>query len=270
MKMNNSLIPVILAVAVIGAGIFAFVPIEEASTVHTTGTITMADTSVTSTNMAADSITATIIGPNAIVADSFAANAIGAAEINTDAIDAATFVAAAIGAAEINTAAIGASEIANDAITATVIGPNAIVADSFAAAAIGAAEVNTDAIGASEIAANAITAVQFADAIEPLNTVSQVSTLSPSAAISCTSTDDFLVYWIFGNATDDDTLTVFDGTNSLIFSIQATVTGSGHDGYNGMLGGNAGDTITFTANDDTGTLIVSAVGKNSANTVDCS
>jgi len=40
--MNTKLIPTLLAVTVLVAGIFAFAPIDQASTVHTTGTITTA------------------------------------------------------------------------------------------------------------------------------------------------------------------------------------------------------------------------------------
>ena len=77
--MNKLTIPAILVATVMVAGIFAFMPVQQASTVHTTGATTLGANSIT----------------NAIIAD----NAIGATEIADVAIDAATFAAGAIDAA---------------------------------------------------------------------------------------------------------------------------------------------------------------------------
>ena len=69
--MNKLTIPAILVATVMVAGIFAFMPVQQASTVHTTATITLAN----------DAITAAKIAANAIGADEIAANAITSAEL---------------------------------------------------------------------------------------------------------------------------------------------------------------------------------------------
>ena len=74
--MNKLTIPAILAATVMVAGMFAFMPVQQASTVHTTGTMTLG----------ADSITAARIATDAIGAAEIATDAIGAAEIATSAV----------------------------------------------------------------------------------------------------------------------------------------------------------------------------------------
>jgi hypothetical protein len=105
--MNKITIPALLLGVVMIAGAFAFMPVQEASTVHTGAT----------TTLAADAITAAKIATDSIGAAEIAASAIGAAEIATDAIGAAEIAADAITAAEIAADAIGASELAATAVT---------------------------------------------------------------------------------------------------------------------------------------------------------
>jgi len=74
--MNKLTIPAILVATVMVAGIFAFMPVEQASTVHTSGTITIAN----------DAITAAKIATGAIGADELATDAITSAELEATAI----------------------------------------------------------------------------------------------------------------------------------------------------------------------------------------
>ena len=101
--MNKITIPALLLGVVMIAGAFAFMPVQEASTVHTGAT----------TTLAADAITAAKIATDSIGAAEIAANAIGAAEIGADAITAAKIADNAILAVNIGAAAIGASELAD-------------------------------------------------------------------------------------------------------------------------------------------------------------
>jgi len=75
--MNKLTIPAILAATVLVAGIFAFMPVEQASTVHTTGLFTFG----------AGSITAGTIAIGAVDADALATDAVteitDAAEVQT-------------------------------------------------------------------------------------------------------------------------------------------------------------------------------------------
>jgi len=54
--MNKLTIPTILVATVMVAGIFAFMPVEQASTVHTSGTITIANDAITAAKIATDAI----------------------------------------------------------------------------------------------------------------------------------------------------------------------------------------------------------------------
>jgi len=57
MKLLNKLaIPAILVATVMVAGIFAFIPVQQASTVHTTNTINLAANSVSAAALAADAV----------------------------------------------------------------------------------------------------------------------------------------------------------------------------------------------------------------------
>jgi len=87
--MNKLTIPTILAATVMVAGIFAFMPVEQASTVHTSNTITLAANSISATEIANNAIGATEIADAAIDAATYAASAIDAAAIATDAITSA-------------------------------------------------------------------------------------------------------------------------------------------------------------------------------------
>ncbi|MCH7648731.1 MAG: hypothetical protein IIA83_09010 [Thaumarchaeota archaeon] len=55
--MNKIAIPAILAATVMIAGIFAFMPVEQATTVHTSGTITIANDAITAAKIATDALT---------------------------------------------------------------------------------------------------------------------------------------------------------------------------------------------------------------------
>ena len=114
--MNKITIPALLLGVVMIAGAFAFMPVQEASTVHTGATTTLAADAITAAKIADASITADQIATDAIGALEIAANAIGAAEIADSSIDAATFVAAAVNAAAIATDAIGSDELAATAV----------------------------------------------------------------------------------------------------------------------------------------------------------
>jgi hypothetical protein len=74
--MNNKAIPTLLIATIMIAGAFAFMPVQEASTVHTGAT----------TTLAADAITAAKIADDAILAVNIGAAAIGASEL-ADAVD---------------------------------------------------------------------------------------------------------------------------------------------------------------------------------------
>lgn len=84
--MKAIIIPSILAASVVVAGMFAFIQVERASTVHTTiiasieGDAVLADDSLTAAKIANDAIGATEIADNAIDAGAIAAGAITASE----------------------------------------------------------------------------------------------------------------------------------------------------------------------------------------------
>ena len=91
------MIPAILVATVMVAGIFAFMPVQQASTVHTTGTITIAN----------DAITAAKIADNAITADQLATDAIGVLEL-ADAVEPLSNVLT-VSSADLNAAGLDAS-----------------------------------------------------------------------------------------------------------------------------------------------------------------
>ena len=84
--MNKITIPALLLGVVMIAGAFAFMPVQEASTVHTTSATTLGADAITAAKIADASITADQIGPNAIGASEIAASAIGASELAADAV----------------------------------------------------------------------------------------------------------------------------------------------------------------------------------------
>jgi len=101
--MKKLAIPTILAATIMVAGMFAFMPVEQASTVHTSGT----------TTLATGGIGVGDIADNAITAD--ALDAAGATQIS-DAVDADN-----ISVVGLEANAIGATSIATNAITAAAI-----------------------------------------------------------------------------------------------------------------------------------------------------
>jgi hypothetical protein len=105
--MNKITIPALLLGVVMIAGAFAFMPVQEASTVHTGATTTLAADAITAAKIADDAIIAANLATGALTADAFAA----------DAIIAATLATGAIAADGIATDAIGAAELAADAAT---------------------------------------------------------------------------------------------------------------------------------------------------------
>jgi len=80
--MNKLTIPTILVATVMVAGMFAFIPVEKATTVHTT---------ISAVGFAADSLGVGDIATGAIAADGLATDAV--LEIQTGLIDAAAFAA---------------------------------------------------------------------------------------------------------------------------------------------------------------------------------
>ena len=78
MNMKKYTIPSILAVTVLMAGIFAFMPVEQASTVHTTGTTVavIGAGGIGVGDFATASVTADAIATNAIGSDELAATAV--------------------------------------------------------------------------------------------------------------------------------------------------------------------------------------------------
>jgi len=82
MKMNKLTIPTILAATVMIAGMFAFMPVEQASTVHTT---------ITLAGFAADALGVGDIATGAINADALATDAV--LEIQTMKVDTTSFAA---------------------------------------------------------------------------------------------------------------------------------------------------------------------------------
>ena len=64
--MNKLTIPTILVATVMVAGVFAFMPVEQASTVHTSGTTTLAQANIDSINAASSGVVVTtVIGDGA-------------------------------------------------------------------------------------------------------------------------------------------------------------------------------------------------------------
>jgi len=151
--MKQYTIPAILSLTILIAGVFAFSPVEQASTVHLSSTVTLGT----------DAITSTIIKNGAIGIDEIATDAITSTVFADDAITAAIFAADAITSTIINNGAIGIDEIATDAITSTVFADDGITAAIFAADAITSTIINNGAIGTDEIATDAITSTVFAD-----------------------------------------------------------------------------------------------------------
>jgi hypothetical protein len=134
--MNKITIPALLLGVVMIAGAFAFMPVQEASTVHTGATTTLAADAITAAKIADNAIIAANIATDAIGASEIAANAIGAAEIGADAITAAKIADNAILAVNIATDAIGALEVAdaveplNNVLTAAATDLNAAGLDA--------------------------------------------------------------------------------------------------------------------------------------------
>ena len=266
--MNKFAIPSILAAITIVAGIFAFVPIDQATSVHTTNTMTLA----------ADSVTATAIGTDAIDADAIAASAIGAAEIAAAAITSTTIATDAIGAAEIATAAItstefaddaiGASEIAASAIDADAIGAGAITATTIDAGAISSDEIAASAIGAAEIAANAIGESELAGVVEPLTNIVTEFDSDIAAAdkvVLCSGgTGDGLVQYFAVFGAGEDTLTIDPGTDGagggpqIVITFSTVAGGATAHGANTISGtlGLDGTSITFSAGTATTDVIL--------------
>jgi hypothetical protein len=244
--MNKITIPALLLGVVMIAGAFAFMPVQEASTVHTTSATTLGADAITAAKIADASITADQIGADAIGASEIAASAIGAAEIATDAITAAEIAADAIGASEIAASAIGAAEIATDAIGAAEI----------AADAITAAEIAADAIGASELAATAVTEIQTLQ-------IKSIADLDISTAVSCTSTVAFLVHYSIGDLANSEVVTI-GGTAT---ENDVTITGATASlpaQWGSTIGGAAGQTVTFASGANTADLVVTIVTAASA------
>ena len=89
--MNKITIPALLLGVVMIAGAFAFMPVQEASTVHTGATTTLAADAITAAKIADASITSDQVGPNAIGASELAADAV--IEIQTKRVDTVSFSA---------------------------------------------------------------------------------------------------------------------------------------------------------------------------------
>ena len=89
--MNKITIPALLLGVVMIAGAFAFMPVQEASTVHTGATTTLAADAITAAKIADASITADQVGADAIGASELAADAV--IEIQTKRIDTVSFTA---------------------------------------------------------------------------------------------------------------------------------------------------------------------------------
>ena len=209
--MNKITIPALLLGVVMIAGAFAFMPVQEASTVHTGATTTLA------------------------------ADAITAAKIATD----------SIGAAEIAASAIGAAEIGADAITAAKIADNAILAVNIGADAITAAKIADDAILAVNIGAAAIGASELADAVEPLSNVASGVSADlnvPGLNATCGADGDaFFVHYIaVGANTDVLEIDMTDNAGAEIELVLLTATLM----QTGTVAGAAGATVEIAGNDD--------------------
>jgi len=124
--MNKITIPALLLGVVMIAGAFAFMPVQEASTVHTGATTTLAADAITAAKIADASITADQIGPNAIGASEIAADAITSAKIADNAILAVNIATDAIGALEV----ADAVEPLNNVLTAAATDLNAAGLDA--------------------------------------------------------------------------------------------------------------------------------------------
>jgi len=228
--MKNLMIPAIMVVIVVIAGIFAFVPVQQASTVHTSETITIAN----------------------------------------DAITAAKFVAGAIDDDAIADGAIDDNAIANNAIDADAIGPNAIDAGAIADNAIDAATFAAGAIDDNAIASNAVTAakiandaigsLELADAVEPLNNVLSVATDDLSTPLDATcgaGGDSFLVHYV-STGTNGKTLEIDLTDNGGAEITLGFATGEGLT-QTGTVGGAAGATVEFTGTDANVDAIITVV-----------
>ena len=263
--MNKITIPALLLGVVMIAGAFAFMPVQEASTVHTGATTTLAADAITAAKIATDSIGATEI----------AANAIGAAEIANASIDAATFAAGAVNAAAIGADAITAAKIADDAIVAANIATDAITAAKIAADSIGASEIAANAIGAAEIGADAITAakiaddailavniatnavghLELADGVEPLSNVLSAASADLNAAglnATCGAGGDaFLVHYIVVGANGDVLeIDINDNNTADLELVLLTATLM----QTGTVAGAAGATVEISGDDGSSTI----------------
>jgi hypothetical protein len=116
---------------------------------------------ITSAQIAVNSVNAAIISANSIGAAAIVSGSIDTALIAANAIDSAQIVAGAIGSSEISANAIGAVQIAANAITSTELSANAIGSITVSANSITSTEIASNAIGAVQIAANSIASAEI-------------------------------------------------------------------------------------------------------------
>lgn len=134
--------------------------------VHIDGGALQAD-SVTTLQLAADSVEANNIKAGAVVAGKLAADSVLAANIKAGEIGAAHVAANQISAVHIVGESITADELAANSVTTAKINALAVNADKLAANAVTADKIAANAVAADKIAANAVTAAKIAaDAID--------------------------------------------------------------------------------------------------------
>lgn len=144
------------------------VPIANIPTIPTSqlsGTISstqIADNSITSAKIVANTITANDIAADTITSNEIAANAITSNELAANSVIAGKIAAGSIVAADIAANTITAAKIAAGTITATEIAAATITGAKIAAGTITASQIAADTITANQIAANAITASEIA------------------------------------------------------------------------------------------------------------
>ena len=217
--MNKITIPALLLGVVMIAGAFAFMPVQEASTVHTTSATTLGADAITAAKIADDAIIAANLATGALTADAFAADAIVAATLATGALTADAF--------------------AGDAIVAATIATGAIDSSALGAGAINVASVADNSIDAGALAANAVIEIQT----KRIDTVSFAAGVDPT----CTSTTPFVVHYNVANLADAQTLVITGTSNAaLTYTADVAANTTGLDHISGTLGGAAGETIIFT------------------------
>ena len=114
--MNKITIPALLLGVVMIAGAFAFMPVQEASTVHTGATTTLANDAITAAKIATGGIDASALGAGAINVASVADNSIDAGAIAAGAITSDALAAGAINVASVADNSIDAGALAADAV----------------------------------------------------------------------------------------------------------------------------------------------------------